>query len=140
MYGLNFCLPVQYSSGQFIIHETTNMKNNRFFKDDDTSCLGRLLLAGVDIDAIDSQYMTALLWAITSDNSYVIDFLLGRGANYLLAANGLTTLHFASLTGGIETLRVLRRHGLRRVEVNAESLPGFTPLDLAERRANVSRE
>lgn len=105
------------------------------------SCLDRLLKAGLDINACDVQNMNALIWSVWADNFHFAEWVLARGGNYLQVNYvNYTLLHLAALRASVKTLQVLSKHSLAGLRLDAELDDGTTPLDVVERRTNVSSE
>jgi ankyrin repeat protein len=95
----------------------------------------QLLLAHrgrLDVNAADSEGMTALLWATHWDDLQTVKSLLAAGANVKVANNfdGSTPLHEASTFGDTEMMGLLLKAG---ADANAVRGEGDTPLMVAAR-------
>jgi ankyrin repeat protein len=89
----------------------------------------RLLAAGADVNARDSQGETPLFYASFSGSKEVAELLLAHGADINAPdREGLTPLHAAAYQGRREVVGLLIRKG---ANVNARSKDGSTPLHKA---------
>jgi uncharacterized protein len=100
----------------------------------DLQCLGRLLAAGVDINARDRYGQTALMIAAHKGKSGVVRFLLkyGAGLDYT-AKYGLSALMLAVIGGHADIVRALVEAGAD-LTIRGTGAPGFagkTALELA---------
>jgi len=87
---------------------------------------------GLDVNAVDSEGMTALLWAAHWDDLETVKCLVGAGAN-VRATNGYdhgTALHEAATFGDSQMVGVLLKAG---ADANAVRGQGDTPLMVAAR-------
>lgn len=94
--------------------------------------LAKLLLAkGASVNATNVTGFTIppLEWAISSDNTELVKFLLENGANVMTKSDvGSTPLHSATDRGDLEIAEMLIAHG---ADVNARITGGTTPLHSA---------
>jgi ankyrin repeat protein len=81
-----------------------------------------LLDRGADPNAIADTGLTPLYSAVVSDDPAVIEMLLGAGANANFVNRGETALDAAIRMEHPSSERVLRKHGARRANLEAESL------------------
>ncbi len=85
-----------------------------------------LLKACIPLDVRDDQGNTPLLTSLGSRLTKTPLYLIEKGADIRAADhNGATALHFATLSGNIETLQMLIKKGL---DINVKDKDGNTPL------------
>ena len=79
---------------------------------------------------------TPLLEAARIGNPTMVKYLLDMGANYKAVGlqNSLTALHCAAIEGDVSVAKLLVIKGC---DVNAISLMGETPLDVATKNGNI---
>jgi ankyrin repeat protein len=90
-----------------------------------------LLGAGCDVNAVDEQRKTVLMFAARHNRAEMASLLIARGADVQARnANGMTALHFACLNVafGRDIIPVLCAAG---ADATAPEASGFTPLELA---------
>lgn len=105
-------------------------------KNSDKAAVTSLLQQKVDVNSPEADGMTALHWAVRSDDLDTADRLIKAGAN-AKAANryGITPLYLASVNGSASMIEKLLKAGANANEVSTE---GETALMTAARTGNVS--
>jgi ankyrin repeat protein len=92
----------------------------------DLFAVRKLLRAGVDVNAMDTDGNTALKCAAESGNIAVVQALLGAGANVRAqSADGYTALHAAAVEREVRIVELLLAAG---ADVNARTKNNVTPL------------
>jgi ankyrin repeat protein len=103
----------------------------------DSSQLEKNYLAGLEafaphetnINAVDEQGLSALMWASTTNVDAAVSLLLEKGSDFSLQAkDGRTALHFAAGCGAEEIVRLLLKAGANPEIRDARE---FTPIDWA---------
>lgn len=82
-----------------------------------------LLDAGVEIDSIDENGRTPLLYAAEHGNLQLVDILIEKGANVEASWKGWTPLSASASNGHLETVQSLLTHG---VQINLQGLNDST--------------
>ena len=97
-----------------------------------------LINKGVNVSASDSKGRTALHFAATHNNEFIIKVLIDHGANpNAKDINGNTPLHLAACSNQINVVTLLLRGG---TDVRAVDQSGRTPLDVAFSRLRVMQD
>lgn len=93
-----------------------------------------LLKSEANIDAMDDQGVTPLLWASTYGKAEVVKYLISKGAdvNYSLQ-HGMTALMLATEYGENEVASILVNNGAK---INVKEKSGYAALDLAVNKDN----
>ena len=88
--------------------------------------------AGMPVDIADGIGWTALTKAASYNQTDVVRFLLGKGANVNKHDrwDGMTALHTASYYNYTDIMRMLLQHGARKDIKNNDRM---TPIDVAHR-------
>jgi len=96
----------------------------------DSTCVLKLLQAGVDVDMLNKYGQAALHRAADSNDSFEsLRALVAYGANVSVASNdGITPLHRAAICGADQCLQFLLEHG---AVFDVKSGAGDTPLQFA---------
>ncbi len=82
------------------------------FSDDRYDLVKCLVEHGADVDAVDSDGRTALMFAVLSENLKVIEFLIGSGADINKVDNkGFSALIFAVMLNNVDITKLLIHHG-----------------------------
>nr|KYP66641.1 hypothetical protein KK1_012942 [Cajanus cajan] len=91
--------------------------------------LDSLLKHNVDINAVDTDGLTALHRAIIGKKQAITNYLLRNSANpFVQDKEGATLMHYAVLTASTQTIKLLL---LYNVDINLQDNNGWTPLHLA---------
>ena len=100
-------------------------------RDGDISQVKKLIDAGVDIDMVDSQGYTPLIWAVIKKDLGGIKLLIQSEAkiNVKDVRNGMSALHWASYNNDLEIVKVLVKGG---ANYEIEDNYGQTPCDAAK--------
>lgn len=101
-----------------------------------------LLRRGVNINAVDSNGNTALVYGISANSHEAVGILLeqktleygGKGGNEY------TVLHYAALDADLEMIALLQSAKLRTVDTMADDIGGWTALDWAVWRRDCNEE
>ncbi len=84
------------SDAPITVNVLTNIAIIDAAKNDDISSIDALLAQGADIDAVDEEGKTALIWAATRGALQIVEVLLERGANTTIRdQNNKSALHYA---------------------------------------------
>lgn len=82
------------------------------FSDDRYDLVKRLVEHGADVDAVDSDGRTALMFAVLSENLQVVKFLIESGADINKVDNkGFSALVFAVILNNVDITKLLIHHG-----------------------------
>ena len=85
--------------------------------------------AGMPIDIVDELDQTALIKVARTNRTYLVRYLLKKGANVDKQDRyGLTALHLASDNNNTDVMRILLQHGARK---DIKNSLGDTPVDWA---------
>ena len=105
-------------------------------KSADRAAVRALLQQGVEVDAAESDGMTALHWAVHNDDAETVSLLIGAGAN-VTAANryGVTPLSIACTNGGAAIVERLLKAG---ADPDTALPGGETALMTAARTGNTA--
>ena len=100
-----------------------------------SATINALIRYGSDINTTDLDGDCPLSAALFERRDENVQVLLNHGASYMIINNyGYTTLHCVALSGGLETLEILRSAKLTRIDPNAKDKKGRTALQLAKER------
>ena len=95
----------------------------------------KLIAAGSDVNTLEADGTSALLWAAYQSSPELVTLLLDAGADPNAANNfGVTPLLQASRTGDVETITALLKGG---ADIAAATREGETPLMAAARAGSV---
>jgi hypothetical protein len=101
----------------------------------DTQEVSRLIERGADVNARDSDGVTALMGAAIDGNTELARVLIEKGADVdSQAENGWTALHIAAINGDLDVARILIEKG---ANVNEDDQHGETPLMLSVFEGNT---
>jgi ankyrin repeat protein len=104
-------------------------------KSQDMATARDLVAAGADVNAQDSETMTALHWAAHWGDLELVELLLGEGAEANVSNRyGVTPLHEASLVGNVSMINVLLQAG---ADPNSAFGSGETAVMTAARTGNI---
>jgi hypothetical protein len=105
-------------------------------KSGDVETVKLLLDKGADINAKDSDGMTALMYAASSGQTNMVEFLLNKGADINAKdSDDMTALMYAGLSGHTDTVKLLLDKG---ADINAKDKAGHTALGNAIENGNAA--
>jgi uncharacterized protein len=121
---------IQDNTGETALHEAAN-------SDADTA--RKLIERGADVNVASKDGTTPLIAAVKVGNNDVVELLLVVEGIKAGAADeeGWTALHYAAQRGDAEAVRLLIQ---KKVDVNAQSKSGDTPLKLASSKGHTEVE
>ncbi|KAI4203490.1 MAG: hypothetical protein LQ350_001828 [Teloschistes chrysophthalmus] len=100
-------------------------------------CASHLVHSGADINIANRANDAPIHLALQSDVPAVLQLLLNKGAKYQEPNNsGRTILHYAAGLVSVETIQILKAHGLLGIDVDAKDDQGKTVDDLLEERVD----
>ena len=92
--------------------------------------LNFLINEGADINTTDSSGINLLAISIRKSRFKMLSFFLERGTSHLqVDSRGYTVLHWTAQYPHLETLQILKAHGLAGVDAHAKDENGRTALD-----------
>lgn len=121
---------IKDNTGETVLHEAAN---------NDADTARRLIERGADINAASKDGTTPLIAAVKVGNNEVVELLLVTDGLKAGVADeeGWTALHYAAQRGDAEAVRLLIE---KKVDVNAQSKNGDTPLKLASSKGHTEVE
>lgn len=121
---------IKDNSGENVLHEAANS---------DADTVRRLIERGADANTASKDGTTPLIAAVKVGNNEVVELLLVVEGIKAGAADeeGWTALHYAAQRGDAESVRLLIE---KKVDVNAQSKTGDTPLKLASSKGHTEVE
>lgn len=97
-----------------------------------------LINAGANINHVDKWGYNCVLWAVDQNNTDInmIKYLISYGANFKIKdkKNGYTVLHWAAFHDNLTLVKYLIELS---ADINAKSVKGETPLDLAAQAGSL---
>lgn len=104
-------------------------------------CMAYLLDHSANIEDVNYDGYSALLWVISNNSHEALELLLQRGANPNVKSNKHETiLHIAARHADIATLRLLSKFNLLEVDIEAKNGDGLLARDIAQRRTGILDE
>jgi ankyrin repeat protein len=121
---------IKDNTGETALHEAANS---------DAATARKLIERGADVNVASSDGTTPLIAAVKVGNNEVAELLLVADGIKAGAADeeGWTALHYAAQRGDTEAVRLLLE---KKVDVNAQSKSGDTPLKLASSKGHTEVE
>ncbi|CAL8078244.1 unnamed protein product [Calicophoron daubneyi] len=96
----------------------------------------QMLADGADINEVDDQYFTPLLWAANVNAVDILQYLLRNKADPLMVSTqGWTAVHVAAIRGNEICIQALAEYG---VSLSTQDHKGFTPGHMACIHGNAS--
>lgn len=103
----------------------------------DTETMQNLIAKGADIDALDEQHWTALMWAAKGGHTDTVKAILAEGGNINIKnLGGFTALMYASIEGHTEIVKLLQ---VKKADNQVNNFGAFTnPTN--EKRTELTQE